>query len=117
MEEPIVEEKPIVETVSIQVPAFLYTSLYERYGEETTSTITTLLSHFVNAEPQIEGVVTQYPRPRAGTITGRVWEIADRIQRQSGKAGREAVIKACMSEGINSATASTQYSHWKKANL
>jgi hypothetical protein len=106
----------IMEAISIQVPALLYTSLYERYGEETTSTITTWLSHLINAEPQTEGAATQYPRPRTGTITGRVWEIADQIQKQAGKAEREAVIKACMSEGININTASTQFSYWRKAN-
>jgi hypothetical protein len=70
----------------------------------------------VIAKPRIEGAATQYPRPRIGTITGRVWEIADQIQKQSGKTEREAVIKACMGEGININTASTQFSYWKKAN-
>jgi hypothetical protein len=45
-----------------------------------------------------------------------VWEIADRILKETGTANREAVTKACMQEGININTASTQYSYWRKAN-
>lgn len=109
-----------MEFVSIQVPASLYVSIYKRFGEETASAMTACLSQLIvgegAAEPHGEGGAIQYPRPRAGTITGRVWEIADQIQRGSGKAEREAVIKACMSEGININTASTQFSYWRKAN-
>ena len=110
-----------MESISIQIPASLYTSIFERYGEESTSTITALLAQLVGEEvikpePRISPDKTPYPRPGEGTITGKVWEIADKIQEQTGRAEREDVIKACMEEGININTASTQYSYWRKAN-
>lgn len=43
--------------------------------------------------------------------TAKVWEIADGV----GKADRNAIIAACVAQGINQATAATQYSKWKKA--
>ena len=42
--------------------------------------------------------------------TAKVWEIADRVGPD-----RKAIIDACIAEGINQATAATQYSKWKKA--
>lgn len=109
-----------MEVISIQIPASLYTSIYERYGEETNGTIRMFLSQLVDKadlSPQLRGDATyQYPRPKRGTITGRVWEIADEIRRVSGDADREAVIRACMDEDINVNTASTQFSYWRKAN-
>ena len=110
-----------MESISIQVPASLYTSIFARYGDETTSTITTLLTQLVGEEvmmpePRTSGVKTPYPRPSEGTITGQVWDIADTIQEQTGRAQREDVIKACMGKGININTASTQFSYWRKAN-
>ena len=110
-----------MESISIQIPASLYTSIYERYGEETTSTITTFLVRLVGDEAIAPEPITShskspYPRPGEGTITGKVWNIADKIQEQTGRAEREAVIKACMEVGININTASTQYSYWRKAN-
>lgn len=43
--------------------------------------------------------------------TAKVWEIADGV----GKADRNAIIQACVAQGINPSTAATQYSKWKKA--
>lgn len=109
-----------MESIAVQLPSALYTSIYERYGEQTSATITTFLAQLLVTEvPELTRVETgafSYPRPGAGTKTGRVWEIADRILKQTGEVDREAVIKACMLEGININTASTQYSHWRKAN-
>lgn len=80
-----------------------------------------------------EGVRTPYPKlpddaPRAratGTVgssqpspkgaTGKVWEIADAQVAATGGVSRPAIIAACVAAGINSATAGTQYSKWKKA--
>jgi hypothetical protein len=109
-----------MESVSIQIPAALYVAIYERHHEESGAVITACLSQLLDAEPS-EGAARgaeglQYPRPGAGTITGRVWEIADRILKEAGEANREAVIRACMNEGIKINTASTQFSHWRKAN-
>lgn len=43
--------------------------------------------------------------------TAKVWEIADGV----GKADRNAIIAACVAQGVNPSTAATQYSKWKKA--
>lgn len=46
--------------------------------------------------------------------TAMVWTIADRITKELGRIDRAAIIAACVAEGINQATAGTQYSKWKK---
>ncbi len=109
-----------MESIAVPLPSALYASIYERYGEQTSATIVACLAQLIDSEApeqaRIETGGFQYPRPGAGTKTGRVWEIADRILKETGAVDREAVIKACMLEGININTASTQYSHWRKAN-
>lgn len=52
-------------------------------------------------------------RPKATSTTGRVWEIADSLMKGNVLPERKAVIAACEAEGINPATASTQYGKWK----
>ncbi len=55
-----------------------------------------------------------YPRPRPGTRTGRVWEVADEITRETGRrALRRAVVERIVTERGNPGTANTQYQHWK----
>jgi len=54
--------------------------------------------------------------PKATSTTGRVWLIADRLL-ATGSTDRKAVIAACVAEGINAATASTQYGRWKASKL
>ncbi|AIM40612.1 hypothetical protein [Vibrio phage VpKK5] len=55
-------------------------------------------------------------RPKAGTATGKVWEIADGLYKAAGNVPeRNDVVAACVAEGINPATASTQFGKWKKA--
>lgn len=55
-----------------------------------------------------------HKRPTQGTMTGRVWEIAEQISRASGRiAQRKQVIEAYAREGGNPNTASTQYALWK----
>lgn len=55
-----------------------------------------------------------HQRPRAGTRTGRVWEIADELSRRTGRrARRTEVIDLFVAEGGNSNTANTQYQAWK----
>ena len=52
----------------------------------------------------------------SGSRTGRVWEIADALSERLGRrADRKAVVDACVAEGGNPNTASTQYFHWKQA--
>lgn len=55
-----------------------------------------------------------YPRPRPGTRTGRVWEVADEITRETGqRASRRDVVERIVTESGNRGTANTQYQHWK----
>ena len=57
---------------------------------------------------------TVYRRPRAGTRTARVWEIADEITRQKGcLAARREVRERFVAEQGNGSTANTQYQYWK----
>lgn len=54
-------------------------------------------------------------RPKSGTATGRVWEIADELSKAAGgPAARADVLKAFEAEGGNPATGATQYGRWKK---
>ena len=54
-------------------------------------------------------------RPHPGTLTGRVWEIADEITREKGRrAERREVIERYVAEKGNRNTAGTQYQYWKK---
>jgi hypothetical protein len=54
-------------------------------------------------------------RPKAGTKTGRIWEISDYLSQQEGKpVARKKVLEAAMAEDINAATAATQYGRWRK---
>jgi flagellar biosynthesis GTPase FlhF len=54
-------------------------------------------------------------RPDAGSVTGKLWVIADRISGQLGRpAPRKDVVTAYMTEvpNANEATANTQYARW-----
>lgn len=54
-------------------------------------------------------------RPKPGTISGRIWEITDSLSAQEGfPVARKKVLEAAMAEGINAATAATQYGRWRK---
>ncbi len=67
----------------------------------------------VEKAPKIEanGVV----RPRSGTATGRIWEIADAKSTELGSpVARKDVLAAAEAEKINAATAATQYGKWRK---
>lgn len=55
-----------------------------------------------------------YPRPKPGTKTGRVWEIADEITREKSRpAKRREVTERFTAENGNANTANTQYQYWK----
>ena len=55
-----------------------------------------------------------YRRPKPGTKTGRVWEIADEITRAKGRpAKRREVIERFTAENGNANTANTQYQYWR----
>lgn len=109
-----------LETVAITIPAALYAEIYANYGDASSQAITGCLSHLVETESPIrqggeETRSPEYPRPKPGTITGRVWSIADQLASETGAATRDAVVASALSQGINVNTASTQYSHWKKS--
>lgn len=63
------------------------------------------------AKDEMNGVT----RPKSGTKTGRVWDIADAQSQELGApAQRKGVLDAAADEGINTATAATQYGRWRK---
>lgn len=53
-------------------------------------------------------------RPSKGTISNRVWEIADSMSSSEVTAHRADVVSAAVSEGIDPKTASTQFGAWKR---
>ena len=68
-------------------------------------------------EPVIKDTAHGVTRPKSGTATGRVWEVSDEISRETkAPAKRAAVIEKCTAEGINGATAATQYGRWRTYN-
>jgi len=110
-----------METVSVQIPAALFTAIYAQFKEQTGNVINDSLSRLIdpnlsNSPSHITGT-PQYPRPGSGTITGKVWDIADQLFTATGEADRIAVVTACVEQMININTANTQYSHWKAATI
>ena len=56
-------------------------------------------------------------RPSAGTQTGKVWEICDRLSNSIGQpTARKPVMEEGRAAGINDATIATQYSRWRRYN-
>ncbi|MEE9387592.1 MAG: hypothetical protein V3U96_03215 [Paracoccaceae bacterium] len=54
-------------------------------------------------------------RPSKGTITARVWGIADQLSSELGqRAERRDVVRHAVASDINSGTANTSYGHWKR---
>lgn len=54
-------------------------------------------------------------KPKAGTKTGRVWEISNELSAAQGSpAARKDVIERASAEGINPATIATQYGRWRQ---
>ena len=56
-------------------------------------------------------------RPKATSMTGLVWQLADEAFERAGNKlpDRNEVIATCEKEGINPSTAAVQWSKWKKA--
>jgi hypothetical protein len=110
-----------METVFIQIPADLFGKIYAQYKDETADTINNCLGRLLDAR-RSEYSVSERDRPQhqfaqrpTGVKTGKVWEIADRLE-SAGNADRASVVKTCVEEEqINPNTANTQYSHWKKS--
>lgn len=95
-------------------------------AETPVAALETELEALAPSESYIGGKSAQKPakdpnapagRPKATTTTGIVWAICDELFVAAGNQlpDRKAVIAKCEFEEINPATASTQYSKWKKA--
>lgn len=69
-----------------------------------------------NAVPRIQSeTMADTARPLPGTMTGRVWDIAEEITRETGRcAERSEVIERFTAQGGNRGTASTTYYRWKQ---
>lgn len=76
-----------------------------------------------NAPPRGErvavGVKSAYTPPAGGSVTGRVWEIADEIRAKPDaprdwKGLRAAIVTAGDAAGIHPATVATQVAKWRK---
>lgn len=78
-------------------------------GKKRPLPLADMAGHGGKGRPAGEGPQEGGMGPVRGA-TAKVWEIADGI----GKADRNAVIAACVAQGINSSTAATQYSKWRK---
>lgn len=52
----------------------------------------------------------------AGEITGKVWDVADKLSTKSNPAERGAVMEACEKLKINRGTIATQYQRWRVYN-
>ncbi|MDO9477595.1 MAG: hypothetical protein Q7L07_12865 [Pseudohongiella sp.] len=103
-----------MEQVSIQIPASLYCQIYVKHEEQTTNVIIETLKAYSGMSQS--KTTAKSLRPGEGTITGRVWKIADQLKAENGVANRTLVVEACMAEGINMNTANTQFSNWSKEN-
>lgn len=103
-----------MDSVSIEIPSDLFVELYQQFEGQTQSMILAKLRELVAGEYAIPPERSM--RPKSGTITARVWEIADEFKSQSRNADRTAVVQACIAAGINMNTANTQFSHWSKEN-
>lgn len=53
-------------------------------------------------------------RPKDGSVTGKVWDIADAISKKKGEpATRAEVMEQATAADINEATAATQFQRWR----
>lgn len=79
------------------------------------------LSSYDTAKPRKEvKPVAAMKAPATGTTSRKVWDIAEGMNNNdpglgsSSKEFRMCVIEECIKDGINKATASTQFSKWRK---
>lgn len=67
------------------------------------------------------GSSTAQKRPKPGSTTARVWDVADAAMEGfsdvNDKQLRDTVVQQCVGEGINISTARTQFGHWKRDKL
>lgn len=83
----------------------------EQVEEQAEEQTTTEAVQEKPKQPNQNGVT----RPKDGTATGRVWQIADELSANKGEpAARSDVMAAGKAEGLNEATIATQYGRWRK---
>ena len=63
---------------------------------------------------------TPAARPKAGTSTGKVWDVADKLwasfeEKADLKGFRKLVNEACTQEGVNAGTVNVQFGKWKSS--
>jgi hypothetical protein len=101
-----------------------YLSIVRAAGATITQEQEALLGAYAGYLDTIGASVTQkaedssgttYSRPKVGTLTGKVWELADSLVVNGKAPERKEVLAAAKAAGINDATATTQWSHWLKA--
>ena len=64
---------------------------------------------------QFATVSSGHTKPKPGTLTGKVWDLADKISNEKGGYATSAEVKAAgVKEGLHPGTVSTQFHHWKK---
>ena len=65
----------------------------------------------------VRAVSNGVTRPADGTLTARIWQIADEISAKAkAPASRADVLKVAEAEGLNTATCATQYGRWRVFN-
>ena len=68
-------------------------------------------------EPVVKDTQNDVTRPKAGTATGNVWDIADKLTAKLGRAATRAeVMEKAVEAQINEATVATQYQRWRVYN-
>lgn len=68
------------------------------------------------AEKKLGALPSSVKRPSAGTATGKVWDICDKVMNMQNPPklpNRDQIIGLCVNAGINASTAATQYGKWK----
>lgn len=117
------KQADLFEVPALQAPRAENEALLAATGWKWVSTDFTVRSE-APVVTSTEGQATSTPseprsqgRPKSGTTTGQVWEIADQLSalHADDKALRKAVVEECVAQGINKSTASVQFGHWKAA--
>lgn len=87
--------------------------------EPTTEVVATVIRAVAPKAPEAQGKAPA-GRPKAGTATGQVWDIADEVYAALEAAGpidwktlRAAVVAKAVAAGINPATVQVQFGKWK----
>lgn len=98
----------------------LVSRLPQEVAEQATQLPTAEKTKREKRAPATDAGAVQSARPKAGTLTGKVWEICDQVREKHGsgfdwKAHRSEILATCVAEGINNATATTQFSKYKVA--